>query len=296
MCPLCDSSEREVVVARDGERRIVKCRTCDLAYVNPQPDDHSLGEMYASGYFQNDDGRGYTNYEALSTLLTQIAESNIVMLEEHHDIRTVLDVGCATGEFLEAAEAHGWDACGVEFSREAASICRDKGLRLLGSTVQEVPQSAIFDVVTYWDVLEHVRDPLGELRCVAGHLGVDGVFATTMPNYGSLRSRLQRGRWWAFYSSREHLWFFSVRSLRRILERAGFEVVFAKSTTIDVLPDLTRLAKDLARHRDRVGDSFRFPSVSYFPSRSWWRRALERRLYGHVLFLVARKRAASDSL
>jgi SAM-dependent methyltransferase len=275
-CPICESDAALRRLTTDRERNIVVCRSCDLAFVSPQPDESYLSAIYQESYFsRGEPGTGYQDYGALSELLTRIAVKNMATISELRPTRgRLLDVGCATGEFLGVANSEGWAAYGVELSPDGRRACVEKGLSVVGDRLVDLPTEPAYDVVTYWDVLEHVTNPVAELRAAHARLAPGGLFATTMPNFGSLRSRLQRGRWWAFYSSREHLFFFSRRSLTAALDKAGFQVVRTATTTMDLRP--------APRRAD--------PPVSYFESRRPAMRVLERAGLGHVLFLFAERR------
>jgi 2-polyprenyl-3-methyl-5-hydroxy-6-metoxy-1,4-benzoquinol methylase len=286
-CPLCESTSHLQHRATDSERRIVVCRHCDLAFVNPQPDDAYLDAIYARDYYEdNGAGTGYQDYAGLSGLLTQIARKNIATIAELHPRGgRLLDVGCATGEFLAVAGDAGWQAEGVELAPDGRQTCQDKGLTVVGERLTDLPANEQYDVITYWDVLEHVTNPMLELGEAHRRLASGGLFATTMPNYGSLRSLVQRGRWWGFYTSREHLFFFTPRSLAAALEKAGFRVIRTATTTVDIQP--LRPIKDLVRGRMPFQSGP--PPVTYFESRRTFGRLLERANLGHVLFMFAER-------
>jgi hypothetical protein len=80
------------------------------------------------------------------------------------------------------------------------------------------------DLVTFWDVLEHVADPVGELRRARELLTPSGIVAATVPNAGSALARLSRHRWFGYKTAGEHLQFFTPRTLERTFAEAGLQV------------------------------------------------------------------------
>jgi cyclopropane fatty-acyl-phospholipid synthase-like methyltransferase len=139
--------------------------------------------------------------------------------------RNLLDVGAYIGVFVEAALAAGWDAVGVEPSRWASSIAQVQGLPVIEGT-QDVPEleGRQFDVVTMWDVIEHVDDPMAELEKACSLLKPGGFIAVHTMDIDSLAARIMGRRWpWLMDM---HIHYFSKRTLAEMLEKAGFEVVW----------------------------------------------------------------------
>jgi SAM-dependent methyltransferase len=135
----------------------------------------------------------------------------------------LLDVGCASGSFLEEAAAYGWEVTGVEPSREHFEIAREKLAgkgTLICNTLQEAGLArSSFDVLTLWDVLEHVPDPGGFMARCASFLRPGGYLFLNVPDLDSLPARLLRERWPLFLP--EHLNYFNRSSLRACGERAN---------------------------------------------------------------------------
>jgi len=136
----------------------------------------------------------------------------------------LLDVGCHIGVFVDVAQQGGWDAWGMEPSRWAAEQARAQGLQVVNGTLATSGfEDASFDVITLWDVIEHVPDPTGELRQVHRLLKPGGVAVIHTIDIESLFARLMGHRWpWLMEM---HLYYFSPRTLRRMLEGIGFEVI-----------------------------------------------------------------------
>jgi ubiquinone/menaquinone biosynthesis C-methylase UbiE len=138
--------------------------------------------------------------------------------------RPLLDVGAYTGVFVEISSQHGWDAWGVEPSRWAVERARSRGLHVVQGTLEtaHLPAS-YFDVVTMWDVIEHLTDPCRALRDAHRLLTPNGLLVIHTIDIESLFARLMGPRWpWLMEM---HIYYFSRRTLRAMLEECGFAVL-----------------------------------------------------------------------
>jgi 2-polyprenyl-3-methyl-5-hydroxy-6-metoxy-1,4-benzoquinol methylase len=136
-----------------------------------------------------------------------------------------LDIGCGSGGYLAFLARLGWSCSGVEPGARSRTYARE----VLGLDVEAGPLAACrypsrhFDVVTMWHVLEHLSDPLGTLREIRRILKPDGRLLLRTPNVESLEARVFRGDWYGLDPPR-HLFLYSPRTLRPLLERHGFHV------------------------------------------------------------------------
>jgi len=197
---------------------IVKCSECGLVYSNPRWDDSELMDSYETVqdplYLQEREGRVLTFEQHLRPLEEITGPANG---------RRLLDVGCYIGVFLEIAAKHGWDAWGVEPSQWAAEQAGRLGLNVIGGTLEgaNLPDES-FDVVTLWDVIEHVADPIGEIRRVHRILKAGGLIVIHTMDINSLFARVMGPRWpWLMEM---HIYYFSQRTMAAMLEKAGFAV------------------------------------------------------------------------
>jgi SAM-dependent methyltransferase len=137
----------------------------------------------------------------------------------------LLDVGCATGEFLAYMAEHDWEVQGVEPSHTAVQVARQEyGLNVFaGDLAQAQLPERHFDVVTLWDVLEHLHDPRAELAEVHRILDDDGLLVMQIPNTRSLDAALF-GTFWIGLDMPRHLYLFFPESLEAMLARSGFHI------------------------------------------------------------------------
>ena len=195
--------------------RIVQCRRCGLLYRDPQEAD--LLDAYAAAvdddYLEEWQARRSTFQRSLRQLSRYA-----------HPPGDLLDVGCSTGFFLRVAAEAGWHAVGLEPSRWAVEQARSDGLEVYEGVLGDSPIAGrSFDVVTLWDVLEHVRDPREVLQAAWGALRPGGVLGLTTMDVGSLVARLLGPRW--PHLMRMHLWYFRRRHILALLREDGFEEI-----------------------------------------------------------------------
>lgn len=202
-------------------RPILRCRACGLVSADPgAPATHA---DYGEDYYR--EGM-YADYLADRDAIQQNAPRVLAELERMVGGRTLLDVGCATGFFLDAARARGWDVCGIEVSAYASDYARrELGLEVKTGSITAPPAGLPrFDVVTFWDTIEHLDRPDLALENIRRLLRPQGVLVFSTGDYGSLLRRLT-GKRWRLFADPTHNFFFDEPALRRLLQRAGFEVV-----------------------------------------------------------------------
>ena len=199
--------------------RIVQCRQCGLAYASPRYDRAKLLERYRSVkdplYLEESEGRRLTFRNHLAALERWTGSGAG---------RPLLDVGAYTGVFVDVARQAGWQAEGLEPSSWAVDHARACGLPMIEGTLESAHlPNAAYAVLTMWDVIEHLGDPLHELREAWQVLRPGGYLAVHTMDRGSLFARVMGRRWpWLMEM---HLYYFSTHTLRAILKEAGFEVL-----------------------------------------------------------------------
>ena len=240
-CPLC-SRPGPVLRYRFEDCAILRCRECGLMWLHPKPELEQLHKVYDEGYYQNKgffqkDGNklyGYVDYLA-ERINKQYDYQRVVgrvkkMLPEPAPGAggpgRWLDVGCGLGFLMDVAFDQGFQVRGVEFNRSAIRYIQSKFTYPVDyGLVQELKFDGVFDVISLFDVIEHMSDPAGALRFLRGIMAPGGVCAIQTMDSDSLMSRLIGKHLEDFRRTREHLYFFSRRSLSRMLDETGWEVV-----------------------------------------------------------------------
>lgn len=222
---VCFSSSRRVA----GYLPIVRCAGCGLVMTSPRHDDATLGRIYAALA----DRGGEHGDEARSR---KVADRLALLGSYRRLPRRLLDVGCGSGLFVCAAQSAGWEATGVDASAWAVASGEQRcpRARFRAGLLPELDFPAgSFDVVTLWDVLEHVPRPVETLERIRSWLAPDAWLFLSLPNADSRIARLMGKRWVLLL--REHLWYFSPATIAALLSRSGFMLV-------DVRPKLVPLS------------------------------------------------------
>jgi 2-polyprenyl-3-methyl-5-hydroxy-6-metoxy-1,4-benzoquinol methylase len=198
---------------------IVQCLNCGLIYSNPRWDDSELINSYEAVedplYLQEREGRVLTFEQHLHPLEKITGQAHG---------RKLLDVGCYIGVFLEIAAKHGWEAWGIEPSQWAAEQAKKLGLNVIHGTLSaaNLPEAS-FDVVTLWDVIEHLSDPMAEICRAHRVLKPGGLVVIHTMDIDSLFARVMGPRWpWLMEM---HIYYFSQRTMAAMLRKAGFQVI-----------------------------------------------------------------------
>ncbi len=232
-CQLCRSTRHELMFA-EPPFAVRRCAECGLVFVTPRlREDDLRTEVYGEHYWQSARPReqGYADYARDEQLYLKTFRRRHALVARHCPRPgRVLDVGCAAGYFLRVMRERGWDVCGIEPSVSiAASAARHLGgERIWVGTLDDVPPAraapGVFDLVTMWDVVEHVPDPQRLLRRARAMLKPDGALIVETQNVDSAFAGLL-GRRWHHYKHREHLYHFNPATVRVLLAQAGFDVV-----------------------------------------------------------------------
>jgi len=222
---LCGSSQFGPFL-RQGDFSYLRCERCDLVFLHPQPKRSDLLHTYRGAESNPvDPSTDPTGEEAV--YFERFSEA-IGRIESRIPGGRILDIGCAWGFFLALCRARGWEACGVDPSGIQARYARERfGLPVhAGFLADACFPSAQFDVVTLWHVLEHIPDPLRELHEIRRVMKEGGLLVLSVPTPRSARQYLSD-------AVPLHLFYFSERTLARLLERAGFRVdsVTGRSST-----------------------------------------------------------------
>ena len=248
-CNLCGHIGARMFLPRRhrlGEKYFdwVRCGGCGIIRIAPLPTPDEINRMYsAEEYIEGASITGHTGGRALvSDLIYADARRQLEGMAQHAPEGRLLDVGCAHGEFLRAAADLGYEAEGIEPSPTMAAVTGDRGLRVYESTLENVELPAgRYNIVNLGDVVEHLVEPVAMMQKVHELLAPGGIVHIRVPT--ALNSlyfkapvhlvRLTRALGisgiWEGSSPPHHLWEFTPRLLRLLLEKAGFEVLYSRA-------------------------------------------------------------------
>ncbi len=222
-CNLCCSIEFKIIY-KEGIFKLCKCKKCGLVYVNPIPPKKELFKYYNEKY--------YTPWqETQGRLRYKIWQRRMDRIERFKKKGRLLDVGCGLGMFLGEAKKRGWHVFGTEVSEYARDyIKKSYGIEIFYGEFKESSfRDNFFDVVTFWHVLEHMPDPLGNLVRAWQVLKPQGLIVIAVPNINNyifriayLCTKFRRFKIFSLQKREIHLYHFSPYTLRKIIEKAGF--------------------------------------------------------------------------
>lgn len=200
--------------------QLVECKNCGLKYSSPREDTSFLEDAYAKVkdeiYKEELNGRIRTFRENLKNIDKYIKKGKLI------------DVGCSIGAFLHLAQKCGWIANGIEPSEWCVQQCKKIfNIDVLKGTYKELKKfHQEFDVVTMWDVLEHLDDPLEALINCRNALKDGGILALSTVDIGSFYARILGKKWpWLM---KMHIYYFDRKTIRQYLDKAGLELVELK--------------------------------------------------------------------
>jgi 2-polyprenyl-3-methyl-5-hydroxy-6-metoxy-1,4-benzoquinol methylase len=262
-CPLCGHASARGATLRHAEVRRCPAPDCGLRFADPQPDDAALREAYRTLYYPSRAATAQARAaivdwdETPPGTLRELMEA-IGARTRAVDAPRLLDYGCGRGALGRAAREAGLAVVGIEPDAEARCAAeRDAGLRAYAdvAALRRELSDARFDVITLWQVIEHLRRPWDDLVTLREMLSPDGMLVVATPNARCLRARIEGARW-ENVANPTHLHYFTERSLRRVLSASGFETVerLAIPAAYPHHGPLRRTAQRVLRACDLEGD------------------------------------------
>jgi len=240
-CPCIICQGREYRLKYDfGPTGIWRCAACGMMVLHPQPTESDLKAVYGDQYYRNEKFLTGAN-ECLYGYVDYLSEKRTRRLDLDEVLRRVLrrlgtpagerpsllEVGCGLGLGLDAAHDHGFDVEGIEFNRYAYDYLKGKYVfPVQFGSVADAPCSRdSYDVCCMLDVIEHLLEPRKAVARIADLVRPGGLLVIQTMDSGSFASRLLGKHLEDFRRTREHLYFFDKRTIRRLLEEFGFDVV-----------------------------------------------------------------------
>ncbi len=232
-CLICES-ERAQPVWRQGKLRIDECKGCGVLFTADRPTEEEMVRLYAGDDLIRERPDPLANEEARPTWkMAEHARLLDCLAQRGMKSGTLLDVGCFSGVFLSNAKKRGFECIGLEPNEDAYLHVRNaQGLEVINGSLEFARFGAgRFSVVSFLDVIEHVPDPVGELRETFRIMRPGGWLILTTPNVKGLPQRVVKTERW--FTGRPfcpiddvpwHLWGFTRSSLALCVEKAGFVV------------------------------------------------------------------------
>lgn len=236
-CNLCGSNNTKILISR-GPSNIVRCKKCGLVYENPRDSEDEL-----LNHFISDEILIQHKKDVWYESKIKIFKKNLKRIEKYLPNKgMLLDIGCGYGTFLKMAKDSSWQVQGVEISESAYKYAKEElGLNIFKGTLKETHfPDDYFDIVTLWDVLDMLSDPLGELLEINRILKPDGLVLFRVRNvtfhlnvyllFGNIAKKLR------IKPTLLHLYGFSAKTAKRMLRKVGFKdvkIISSELTTGD---------------------------------------------------------------
>jgi SAM-dependent methyltransferase len=240
-CRNCGSTESFVRYDFPAHGKTIReCRRCRLMVLDPMPSLQELHAVYNQTYFENEqltqgDPSGVYGYvDYISERINKQTGYRRICERLRADARPavepprLLDYGCGLGFFIDAAFEHGFAAEGIEFNAYAREYIR-KRYRHPVFGPDELAGRGPYDVITMFDVIEHLHEPFATIERLRDLLAPGGILVVLTMDCTSLTSRLLGKRLEDFRRIREHLYFFDRANLSSILEARGFSMLGVES-------------------------------------------------------------------
>ncbi len=221
-CRLCGSKGAIPWHERAGYQ-LWRCRACHNAFLAEADVPADLDELYSADYFAGKSATGYPSYLHDAPLMQRNFAWRLRWIESLVERGRVLDVGAAYGYFLKVAREAGWRAEGVEIAAEVARVgAASSGAPIRTGDFLTADLEPGYDVIAFFDVIEHMRDPCACFARARELLVPGGWLVVETCDLASLWARLL-GRHWYFLDPPQHLTYFSARGLEGLLRAQGFE-------------------------------------------------------------------------
>jgi 2-polyprenyl-3-methyl-5-hydroxy-6-metoxy-1,4-benzoquinol methylase len=220
-----------------ADREVVKCPSCALWWVPDglvrDQDGTSIYEQETPIFLQDGNEQYYlddTNLLSFATKLAWVKRLAQPVGDKAGRRAKLLDVGAGFGHFLSLA-MRDYDATGLEVSTTAVAWGRERlQVNNHAASIYDLPSElrGPYDVVTSWDVIEHVPDPLAALRAMRAVMRPGGILFLSTPDAGSAVARAMGPRW-HYLDPVQHIVLFGRQNLSRLLEQAGFKPFASRS-------------------------------------------------------------------
>ena len=210
--------------------KLLRNEEYDLLITSPIPDN--LSSYYESEEYisHTDSSEGIINKIYQSVRKYTISKKIKLINNYSNKNKSVLDIGCGTGDFIKECKNKNWEVVGIEPNSKARDIGRTKNLVILNS-IDELREQK-FDVITMWHVLEHVTDLDETINKIKNMLTENGTLIIAVPNYKSFDATYYKS-FWAAYDVPRHVWHFSKNSISRIFDKIKMEVINIKPMLFD---------------------------------------------------------------
>jgi 2-polyprenyl-3-methyl-5-hydroxy-6-metoxy-1,4-benzoquinol methylase len=231
-CPVCQSNSFnnylnvEDYTVSKKEFTIQQCNACYFLFTNPRPDIDEIGAYYQSQEYisHHDEAKNIMSRVYTSVRNYTIAKKIKLINQLYPKQGSLLDIGCGTGNFLQATKQAGWKIAGTEPDPAARKIAGNRVGEIIQETINAAELSSQqYDVITMWHVLEHVHLLNETIDWLSAHLAPQGKIIIAVPNPQSADAAHYR-KFWAAFDVPRHLYHFTKDSMALLMKKHGFMI------------------------------------------------------------------------
>ena len=225
-CLVCEGEQLQPLKGYYEQHQMVKCQDCSFVFMERIPTLEELDAHYSVYAYS---GEGY-----LSPITIKSYNLLLDEFEKYRKTNKILDVGCGRGWFLDAAKKRGWEVYGTEFSSTAVQLNTEKGIAMKEGKLNPADfENVEFDVITSFEVIEHINNPNEELENIASLLRKGGLFFCTTPNFDSLLRYYLKAAY-NVIGYPEHLSYYTKKTLNKVVKKHGLKPIKFQSTGISI--------------------------------------------------------------
>ena len=215
------------------EFELVLDEKSDLLVTSPRPSLDVLGNYYKSEtYISHTDSRKSLFDKIYQSVKKYTLNQKLKLINSFNtENKTILDVGCGTGDFLKVCKNANWNVTAVEPNTDARALAEKKLNTPIFTDLAQI-QKQQFDVITLWHVLEHVPNLNEYIAQLAKCLKPNGRLIIAVPNFQSYDAAYYKA-FWAAYDVPRHLWHFSKKSIKLLFQKVALNVVTIKPMKFD---------------------------------------------------------------
>jgi len=231
-CPVCENKKMGTFLEcsdyflSNEKFTLVECENCEFIFVNPRPSENELSAYYESPEYISHTA---TKKGLINLLYLKIRKFTLkrkfTLVNKYSTGKSILDIGCASGELLNEFKKNGWETLGIEPNENARkSAAANYGLQVEDESYLNKIENGTFDVVSMWHVLEHVSNLSERMKQLSAIVKDDGIVVIALPNRNSYDA-LYYEKFWAAYDVPRHLYHFTPENVELLFSRYGFKLL-----------------------------------------------------------------------